>query len=87
MTMKYLLHILLFFFPFSLLAQTVVGTVFDEDGDPLPYASVYVRNNPIGGTMTDINGQYVLELDSTITSTDEIIFSFIDLFFIILVQI
>ena len=76
--MKIILYILsLLLFPFSLLAQTLVGTVLDEDGEPLPYASVYVRNNPIGGTMTDMNGQYVLELDSTIASIDEVIFSFI----------
>ena len=76
--MKSIIHILLLLlFPFALFAQTLVGTVLDEDGDPLPYASVYVRNNPIGGTMTDENGEYVLEIDSTTASTDEVVFSFI----------
>lgn len=76
--MKSIIHILLLLlFPFALFAQTLVGTVLDEDGDPLPYASVYVRNNPIGGTMTDENGEYVLEIGSTTASTDEVVFSFI----------
>ena len=76
--MKSVIHILLLLsFPFSLFAQTIVGTVLEEDGNPLPYASVYVRNNPIGGTMTDENGKYILEIDSTTASTDEVIFSFI----------
>ena len=76
--MKIIIHILLLLlFPFALFAQTLVGTVLDEDGDPLPYASVYVRNNPIGGTMTDENGEYVLEIGSTTASTDEVVFSFI----------
>ena len=76
--MKFIIHILLLLlFPFALFAQTLVGTVLDEDGDPLPYASVYVRNNPIGGTMTDENGKYVLEIGSTTASTDEVVISFI----------
>lgn len=76
--MKSVIHILLLLsFPFSLFAQTIVGTVLEEDGNPLPYASVYVRNNPIGGTMADENGKYILEIDSTTASTDEVIFSFI----------
>ena len=75
--MKHLLYILLSFLPFSLFAQTITGIVLDEDGDPLPYASVYVRNNPISGTMTDLNGRYILDVDSTSALSDEVVFSFI----------
>ena len=75
--MKHLIYILLFLLPFSLSAQNLVGTVIDEDGDPLPYASVYVHNNPIGGTMTDFNGHYILAIDSTTALSDEVIFSFV----------
>lgn len=75
--MKYFLYILLFFCSFPIVAQNVVGTVIDEDGEPIPYASVYVKNDPIGGTMTDMDGRYNLKIDSLITPDDEVIFSFI----------
>lgn len=76
--MKYILHILLFFsFPFSLISQTVKGFVIDEDGEPIPYASVYVKNDPIGGTMTDLDGRYELQFDSFSKGDDEVVFSFI----------
>lgn len=75
--MKSLIYILLFFFPFSLCAQTLLGTVIDEDGEPLPYASVYLQNNPVGGSMTDFDGRYALEIDSVTDLNDEVVFSFI----------
>ena len=76
--MKYILYILLLFsFPFSLLSQTAKGFVIDEDGEPIPYASVYVKNNPVGGTMTDSDGRYELQLGEAVESTDEVVFSFI----------
>ena len=76
--MKHILHILLLLlFPFSLLSQTAVGFVLDEDGEPIPYASVYVKNNPVGGTMTDLDGRYELQLDSLVENSDEVVFSFI----------
>lgn len=76
--MKYFLHILLLLlFPFSLFAQTAVGFVIDEDGEPISYASVYVKNNPVEGTMTDLDGRYELQLDSLIKNSDEVVFSFI----------
>ena len=76
--MKYFVHILLLFlFPFSILAQTAIGFVIDEDGEPIPYASVYVKNDPIGGTMTDLDGRYELQFDSFSKGDDEVVFSFI----------
>lgn len=76
--MKQLLYILLFFlFPFSFSARNAIGFVIDEDGEPIPYASVYVKNNPIGGTMTDLEGRYELKLDKDINLAEEVVFSFI----------
>ena len=76
--MKYILHILLLFsFPCSLISQTAIGFVIDEDGEPIPYASVYVKNDPIGGTMTDLDGRYELQFDSFSKGDDEVVFSFI----------
>ena len=75
--MKSLLYILLLFLSLPIVAQNAVGTVIDEDGDPIPYASVYVKNDPIGGTMTDMDGRYNLKIDSLIALDGEVIFSFI----------
>ncbi|REG81854.1 SusC/RagA family TonB-linked outer membrane protein [Algoriphagus antarcticus] len=50
----------------------VSGTVTDEKGDPLPGASVTVAGT-LTGTVTDINGNYTLEVDESAT----LIFSFI----------
>lgn len=41
---------------------TVTGTVFDENGEPVIGATVTDANNPGNGTMTDINGKYILKL-------------------------
>lgn len=75
--MKYFLYILLFFCSFPIIAQNAVGVVVGEDGEPIPYASVYVKNDPIGGTMTDMDGRYSLKIDSLIALDDVVIFSFI----------
>ncbi len=41
--------------------RTVSGTVTDENGDPLPFANVYVEGTTIG-TTTDIDGNYTLKV-------------------------
>lgn len=41
--------------------RTVSGTVADENGDPLPFANVYVEGTTIG-TTTDIDGNYTLKV-------------------------
>ena len=51
---------------------TISGTVKDDNGDPLPGASVTVAGTTIG-TVTDIDGKYTLEVDENAT----VIFSFI----------
>lgn len=76
--MKHLIYtILLLLFTFFLSAQTAVGFVVGEDGEPIPYASVYVKKDPVGGTMTDLDGRYELQLDTLIKNSDEVVFSFI----------
>ena len=76
--MKHYLYILLSsLFPLLLSAQTAVGFVVDEDGDPIPYASVYIQNNPAAGTMTDSIGRYELQLDPLSSIDDNVVFSFI----------
>ena len=76
--MKHFIYtLLLLLIPLSLLSQIAIGFVVDEEGDPIPYTSVYVKNNPIGGTMTDSDGRYELLLDTPIQNDDEVVFSFI----------
>ena len=76
--MKHLIcTILLLSLTFFLSAQTAVGFVVDEDGEPIPYASVYVKKDPVGGTMTDLDGRYELQLDTLVKNSDEVVFSFI----------
>jgi len=41
--------------------RTISGTVTDENGDPLPFANVYVEGTTIG-TTTDIDGDYTLKV-------------------------
>lgn len=48
-----------------LIAQTKVsGLVYDEDGNPVPYANV-VFSNSTKGTITNENGKFYLESDNT----------------------
>ena len=41
--------------------RTISGTVTDENGEPLPFANVYVEGTTIG-TTTDIDGNYTLKV-------------------------
>lgn len=49
----------------------VTGTVTDEDNEPLPGVSVYVRNT-LTGTSTDEKGNFILEIPS---GSEELVFS------------
>ncbi len=74
--MRTLLFIILLSLSSQLTAQNLTGCVVDENGVPIPYASVYVKNNPQSGTMTDSIGFYTLHIDS-IEANDQLIISFI----------
>ncbi len=50
------------FLPFASFAQ-LSGKVLDENGEPLPFASVYVRNSTTG-TTANADGEYRLPLSS-----------------------
>ncbi|MCB0533010.1 MAG: carboxypeptidase-like regulatory domain-containing protein [Lewinellaceae bacterium] len=63
---------LLFFIPTGIWAQ-LSGVVYDENGEPLPYASVYVRNST-NGTVANAEGQYRLSLNP---GTHYIVFQYI----------
>ena len=55
----------LFFFFISdcFLSQNVVeGTIYDERNVPIPYAKVYVKNDPDQRTVSDVNGKYRISL-------------------------
>lgn len=49
------------------------GRVVDKDGFPIPGATVYVKNNPNKGVVTDTEGRYTIDVDSN----DILVFSFI----------
>lgn len=54
--------VLAFVLPLSTFAWQLRGTVTDENGEPLPYISVYVKNSTYG-VATNPKGNYYLELD------------------------
>jgi hypothetical protein len=64
--------IALFFLPSTLCAQ-ITGKVMDENGEPLPYATVYVRNTS-NGTVTNAEGEYKLTAPK---GEQEIVFQYI----------
>ena len=59
----------------GLSAQTVkvTGTVFDESGDPLIGVSVHTLSDENKGTISDLNGKFVMEADRK----DELVFSYL----------
>lgn len=61
--MKIVLPLFFLFTLFSELTAQVRGTVTDEKGHPLPFASVYVEGTT-NGTTTNLNGEYTLSLEN-----------------------
>jgi hypothetical protein len=70
--MKHTHYLLLLFLPLFAKAQ-ISGKVTDEIGEPLPYATVYIRNTS-NGTVCNGNGEFRL---STAKGEHEIIFQYI----------
>ena len=56
------------------IAQTVSGSVTDQDGNPLSFSSVYVEEIQ-KGTSVDFEGKYDIEIKQT--GTFNIVFSYI----------
>lgn len=46
----------------GLSAQTIYGNIYNEFGEPVPYANVFVQQNQTG-TLSDDLGQYAIRLD------------------------
>ena len=60
MKKHYLLFVCLFFGSLSLLHSQITGTVKDEDGAPLPGASVVKKGTQVG-TTTDFDGNFTID--------------------------
>ena len=54
---------------------TLSGKVTNEKGQPLQYVSVYLKNQPTYGTITDVSGNYSLEVE--ISNRDILLFSLV----------
>lgn len=57
----YLLVLFLLASAFAVDAQQLLGSVSDADGDPVPYANVYIENSTVG-VVTNVKGEYFLDL-------------------------
>lgn len=75
--MKHILSFLLLLLPVFAAAETIRGFVSDEVGQPMPYVSIYVRDNPHVGTISNDSGVYVLNVDIRENMADVLVFSFI----------
>lgn len=53
------------------------GMVTDEVGHPMPYVSIYLRNSPQIGTISNDSGAFYLAIDKAKHMTDVLVFSFI----------
>ena len=60
-----LLVILLCMVQLGLMATKIEGRVVNAKGEGLSYVSLYLKNHPEVGTITDINGRFSLEVPST----------------------
>lgn len=45
--------------------QRITGTVFDEAGEPVIGATVVLKNNSKQSTVTDVDGNFILDVNST----------------------
>ena len=75
--MRKTIFILLLFIPTFLFADIISGYVLDEDGNPITYASVYLKTDPQSGTMTDSLGYYSININPSTDNSDHLIISFI----------
>ncbi|MBT7010065.1 MAG: hypothetical protein HN959_00680, partial [Flavobacteriaceae bacterium] len=64
--------LLMFAFGFQVHAQSISGTVTDENGVPLPGATVLVQGTS-NGVSTDFDGNYSINA----SSGDTLVFSFV----------
>ena len=60
---RYLLLLLAFIVSMATHAQGILGTVTDDQGEPIIGASVVEKGNPQNGTITNIDGQFQLRVN------------------------
>ena len=70
---KLLLVIILLIVESGALAQTIRGSVIDENGQPLPFTTIY-KKGTTDGTSSNIQGAYFLELEPGIA---QVVFQYI----------
>ncbi len=70
--MKNKIYLLLLLLPLFSKAQ-ISGKVLDENGEPLPFATVYVRNTS-NGTVSNTNGEFKLHVEK---GSHELVFQYI----------
>lgn len=71
----FILYIIMCILPFFAKAEVITGTVVEQSGEPIPYASVFQKSSPIQGVSTDINGHFSINLNRSFD--DVLIISFI----------
>ena len=54
---------LFFYFPVNLLANHISGKITDNNGEALPFASVYLKNSTYGVSANSF-GEYFMEINS-----------------------
>lgn len=62
--LRIILGILLLNCSLSLSAATLSGRVVDEKGKALSYVSLYLKNDPQTGSISDINGRFSIEINN-----------------------
>lgn len=75
--MKYILSIsIALLLSLSAYSQSYIveGSVRNQDNEPIPYCSVYIKNKPQAGSITNADGRYYIKTD---IQPDSIIFSHI----------
>ena len=65
MKKSFLLVLLLCIVQWNLMATKIEGRVVNSKGEGLSYVSLYLKNYPEVGTISDINGRFSLEVPST----------------------
>ena len=61
---RYLLLLLTIMLSMATNAQGILGTVTDDQGEPVIGASVVEKGNPQNGTITDYDGKFTLKVNA-----------------------
>ena len=71
---KYIIILFLFFLnPFKCFSNHISGVISDNNGEPLPFASIYIKNSTYG-VSSNAFGEYFIELEP---GSYTIVFSYI----------